>query len=314
MNRLVRVGLEVVVVLALLGGVYWFYVLDDAVPETSNVQLDIAAWRALVRDDAAQLPSEIRVEFVGRDLIPFAAVEAGGAFEPYTMARTAFQVNGAVGGVVIDSGMDKALAESLQREGQREYDERAYARVIAAMGNAVRVAVTHEHPDHIGGGARFPVPERLAERLAITGPQLEGLRALAPGGAVPPALAKVKPIALSAPVRIAPGVVMIPADGHTPGSVMFYVRAWGGRELLFIGDVAWTMSNIRKPALRPRIVQDFFMTPAESRAKVAAQVRALHELSKAEPALIIVPSHDNTYIEHLIATGVMRQRFLVEAP
>jgi glyoxylase-like metal-dependent hydrolase (beta-lactamase superfamily II) len=314
MNRLVRIGLEVVVVLALLGGVYWYYVLDEAVPEASNAQLDITAWRALVRDDAAQLPSDIRVEFVGRDLIPFAAVEAGGAFEPYTMARTAFQVNGAVGSVVIDFGMDKVLAESLQREGQREYDERAYARVIAAMGNAVRVAVTHEHPDHIGGVARFPVPERLAERLAITRPQLEGLRPLAPGGAVPPALANVKPIALNAPMRIAPGVVMIPADGHTPGSVMFYVRAWGGRELLFIGDVAWTMSNIRKPALRPRLVQDFFMTPAESRAKVAAQVRALHELSKAEPALIIVPSHDNALLEHLIATGVMRQRFLVEAP
>jgi glyoxylase-like metal-dependent hydrolase (beta-lactamase superfamily II) len=314
MNRLVRIGLEVVVVLALLGAVYWYYVLDDTVPETSSVQLDIASWRALVRDDAAQLPTDIRVEFVGRDLIPYAVVEAGGAFEPYTMARTAFQVNGAVGSVVIDSGMDKALADSLQREGQREYDEKAYGRVIAAMGNAIRVAVTHEHPDHIGGVARFPVPERLAERLAISAPQLEGLRSLAPGGAVPPALANVQPIVLDAPVRIAPGVVMIPAEGHTPGSVMFYVRAWGGRELLFIGDVAWTMSNIRKPALRPRVVQDFFMTPVESRTKVGEQVRALHELSKAEPALIIVPSHDNAYVEHLMATGVMRQRFVVEAP
>lgn len=314
MNRLVRIALEVIVVLALLGGVYWYYVLDGAVPEASSVQLDINAWRELVRDDAAQLPTDIRVEFVGRDLIPFAAVEAGGAFEPYTMARTAFQVNGAVGSVVIDSGMDQALAESLQREGQREYDPAAYKRVIAAMGSAVRVAVTHEHPDHIGGVARFPVPERLAERLAITAPQLEGLRAVATDGAVPPALANVKPIDLSAPQRIAPGVVMIPAEGHSPGNVMFYVRAWGGRELLFVGDVAWALSNIRKPAVRPRLLQDFFMTPAEQRSKVAEQVRALHNLSKAEPALIIVPSHDNSYIEQLITAGVMRQRFLVEAP
>jgi glyoxylase-like metal-dependent hydrolase (beta-lactamase superfamily II) len=304
----------VIVVVALLGAAYWYYVLDDAVPETSSYVLDISTWRALVRDDAAQLPTDIRVEFVGRDLIPFAAVQAGGAFEPYTMARTAFQVNGAVGSVVIDSGMDKTLAESLQRDGQREYDERAYARVIAAMGSAVRVAVTHEHPDHIGGVARFPVPERLAERLAITAPQLAGLRALAPAGVVPPALANVQPIDLKAPMRIAPGIVMIPADGHTPGSAMFYVRMWGGRELLFIGDVAWTLSNIRKPALRPRAVQDFFMSPAESRTKVGEQVRALHNLSKAETGLIIVPSHDNAYLGQLIASGVMRQPFAVDGP
>jgi glyoxylase-like metal-dependent hydrolase (beta-lactamase superfamily II) len=314
MTRVIRIVVEVIAVLALVGLAYWYYALDGAAPESSTYKLDIAGWRELVRDDAAQLPTDIRVEFVGRDLIPFAAVEAGGAFEPYTMARTAFQVNGAVGSVVIDSGMDRGIAESLQREGQREYDERAYERVIAAMGSAVRVAVTHEHPDHMGGVARFPVPERLAERLAITAPQHAGLGALARGGVVPPALANVQPIDLKAPVRIAPGVVMIPADGHTPGSVMFYVRAWGGRELLFIGDVAWTVSNIRKPALRPRVVQDFFMSPSESRTKVGEQVRALHDLSKAEPALIIVPSHDNAYLEHLLAAGVMRQRFIVDAP
>jgi glyoxylase-like metal-dependent hydrolase (beta-lactamase superfamily II) len=308
-KRIVLLGLEVIVVLLLLGAAYWYYVLDGSVGEDTSFKLDIAAWRELVRDDAAQLPSDIRVEFVGRDLIPFAAVEAGGAFQPHTMARTAFQVNGAVGSVIIDSGMDKQLAESLQREGQRVYDERAYGRVLAAMGTAARVAVTHEHADHIGGVARFPEPGKLAPRLALTKPQLDALSTVATGGTVPAAYAQVQPIELSGPVRIAPGVVMIPAGGHTPGSVLFYVRGWGGRELLFIGDVAWSVSNVRKPAVRPRLIQDFFMTPPEQRAKVSAQVRALHALSKAEPALIIVPSHDDTYLAQLIASGVMRERF-----
>ena len=39
---------------------------------------------------------------------------------------------------------------------RRAFDEAAYGRVIAAMGVAAKVAVTHEHPDHIGGVARFP--------------------------------------------------------------------------------------------------------------------------------------------------------------
>lgn len=314
MTRGVRIGLEAIVVLLLLGGAYWYYVLDGAVTDASGYKLDIAAWRQLVRDDAVQLPTDIRVEFVGRDLVPFAAVQAGGAFSPYTMARTAFQVNGAVGSVVIDSGMDKDLAGALQRDEQSVYNERAYARVIAAMGNAARVAVTHEHPDHIGGVARFPVPERLAERLTLTTPQFAALRLFAQGGVVPPALANAEIVDLQQPRRIAPGVVMIPAAGHTPGSVMFYVRMWDGRELLFLGDVAWTISNVRKPALRPRLVQDFFMSPAEERAKVAEQIRALHELAKVEPALVMIPSHDDAYLAQIIASGLIRERFVIDAP
>ena len=32
--------------------------------------------------------------------------------------------------------------------------------------------------------------------------------------------------------------------GYTPGSQMVYVKRADGREILFLGDVAWQMSNI----------------------------------------------------------------------
>jgi glyoxylase-like metal-dependent hydrolase (beta-lactamase superfamily II) len=314
MRRFILIAVEVLVVVGLIGAAYWYYIADGSVPDTSDYALDIAQWRELVREDQVQLVTEIRVEVVARDIVPFAAVQAGGAWRPYTMVRTAFQLNGPTGSVVIDSGMDAAMAKSLQRDGQSIYDEKAYDRVIAAMGNAARVAVTHEHPDHIGGVARFPVPERLAERLTLTKAQFDGLAQISAGGRVAPAFAQMPLTELTGPVRIAAGVVMIPAPGHTPGSVMFYVRTWNGREALFIGDVAWSMSNVRAPAVRPRAVQDFYMTPPEERAKVSAQIRALHELAKKEPALAIIPAHDEDQLNAVMASGLVQPKFTIDPP
>jgi glyoxylase-like metal-dependent hydrolase (beta-lactamase superfamily II) len=206
--------------------------------------------------------------------------------------------------------MDQDIASKAQRGETAAFDQDAYGRVIAAMGVASRVAVTHEHVDHFGGVLRFPLPERLAERLVLTTRQFAGLG----GSTLPPAYAAIAHLDLTAPTRIAPGVVMIPAEGHTPGSAVFYVRLTDGREVLFLGDIAWAISNVRTPAVRPRFVQQFYMSPPEDRTKVAEQIRALHELSKAEPALMMIPSHDGDYFAELIAAGLMKEKFVIDPP
>ena len=314
MGWLGRIGILLLVLIVVAGGAYWYLLADGEVPTDSSYKTDIAAWRALVANDTAELPTEIRVEVVGRDSIPFGIAQAGGGFKPYVMARTAFQLDGPAGSVIIDSGMDKEIAAAAQRGNDVFYDEAAYGRVIAAMGNASRVAVTHEHPDHIGGVARFPVPARLAERLTLTSKQLEGLRLFAPGGLVSTEFANADIRGLDYAERIAPGVVMIPAEGHTPGNVIFYAKLADGREVLFLGDVAWTIANVRTPALRPRLVQDYLMKPPEQRALVAEQIRALHELSLAEPAVIMIPSHDEGHLQELIEDGVVKTQFTIDAP
>lgn len=314
MGWLGRIGIALLVLIVAAGIAFWYLLADGDVPAATNYKTDIESWRALVAGDTAELPNDVRLEVVGADEVPFGIVQAAGGFKPYVMARTAFQLNGPSGSVVIDAGMDKEIATTAQRGRNALYDDAAYARVIAAMGNASRVVVTHEHPDHIAGVARFPVPERLAERLTLTTKQFEGLRLWAPGGVVPPALANATLIEPQLPVRVAPGVVMIPAEGHTPGTVMFYTKLASGAELLFLGDVAWTISNVTKPAIRPRLVQDYVMSPPESRDKVAAQIRALHELSLAEPRLAMIPSHDETHLETLVEAGLIKRTFVIDAP
>jgi glyoxylase-like metal-dependent hydrolase (beta-lactamase superfamily II) len=305
----------VVLALAVVGGAgYWHYIADGAVPERASYEADIGIWRQLVAGDTAELPNEVRVEIVGRDAVPLAAMQAGATFDEYPRVRAAFQVVGPSGSVIVDSTMDKDIAAKAQRGETASFDEAAYERVIAAMGVASKVAVTHEHPDHIGGVARFPVPERLAERLVLARPQYEGMASSAAGGTVPPAYARAQILDLPAPARIAPGVVMIPASGHTPGSVMFFVKLADGREVLFIGDIAWVISNVRDLATRPRFTQQFFMVTSEDRAKVADQIRALHDLSKSEPALVMIPAHDAPLIAQLVTSGLIKERFVVDGP
>lgn len=307
MKWLVRLGVVVVV----LAAIYWFEVLDGAVPSSAAYKTDIAGWRQLVAGDTGQLPTEIRVEIVGRDAVPLAAMQAGASFDPYQRVRASFQLNGPGGSVIIDTAFDKEIAAKAQRA-PAQFDDAAYGRMIAAMGVASKVAVTHEHADHIGGVARFPVPERLAERLVLTHAQYEGMGRATVDGKVPAAYAASQ-IDLPGPTRIAPGVVMIPAPGHSPGSVMFFVKLADGKEVLFIGDIAWVLSNIKDLTMRPRFTEQFFMGP-EDRGAVGDEVRALHDLSVAEPALIILPAHDAPLIQQAVASGLIKEQFQIDGP
>src|SRR5262245_30474693 len=96
-NRSRRVGMRwligLVVVAAVAAAGWWYYVADGAVPTQANYKTDVAGWRALIAEDTAQLPTEIRVEIVGKDSVPLAAMQAGAPFDEYPRVRAAFQVN-----------------------------------------------------------------------------------------------------------------------------------------------------------------------------------------------------------------------------
>ena len=76
-----------------------------------------------------------------------------------------------------------------------------------------------------------------------------------------------------------------------------------GRELLFVGDIAWRMRNIETGKGRPRLVSDLLLR--EARDTVFEELNMLKALHEAEPDLLIVPGHDIEAVDALIASGAM---------
>ena len=110
--------------------------------------------------------------------------------------------------------------------------------------------------------------------------------------------ANVQPRILgSAPVAVAPGVVVIPApSSHTPGSQLIYVRLANGRELLFAGDNSSFAQNWQELRGRSRLVETWFAP--ENRAEVFAWLKTIRALKAQAPSLVVVPGHDWEWLEN----------------
>lgn len=296
------------VALAALAGFAWYFVLDGSAPARAEGTFDLAAYRALVASDApVTLPTEVRVEIVGGAPRPALAVQAG-AMGQREIVYSSFQILAPGGGAIIDAPVDRALGEAMTGKGF-SFSDTAYARVTAAMSGAATIVVTHEHPDHIAAIARHPQPASIAPQLRLTPLQRDALAPLAQDGGLDPAIADAPTLSLAGPTRIAPGIVMVPAAGHSPGSVLLYVRT-AAREYLFIGDVAWAMSNIRDLRGRPRFLRWIVRGVDPDRPAVLRQLRALHDIAAAEPGLVIIPAHDAVYLRELVGQSILSEGFV----
>jgi len=302
-----------IVVLAALGAFAWWALFDAAAPARAEGEFDIAAYRALVANDAPEtLPTEVRVEFVGESQAPSFAAEAGAFSGQRTFSYNAFQIAAPGGATIIDAAVDRATLDSMSR-GEGSFSDESYARVLDAMTSSAHVMITHEHLDHVMAIARHPDPEALAPYLRLTRPQLDGLPEHAIDAALAPSIAAVETIDLSTPQRIAPGIVAVAAPGHSPGTAVIYARTTT-REYLFIGDIAWVMSSIENLRGRPRFIRWIMPGVDPGRDAVLRQLRALHDLTAAEPALVIVPAHDDSYLRGLVENGALTEEFVAAPP
>lgn len=306
------IGLLVVV--AALAGSAWYFALDAAAPARADGVFDIAAYRALVANDAPDtVPTEVRVDFVAESQAPSFAAEAGAFDGMRTFSYNSFQIVAPGGDIVIDGAVDRATLDAMS-DGKGSFSEPTYDDVLAAMSRAAHVMITHEHLDHVMAIARNPEPAQLAPRLLLTRAQLDGLPQNAINGQLAPEIAAVAPSDFTTPQRIAPGVVAQAAPGHAPGEIVIYVRSVG-REYLFIGDIAWAIDSVRDARGRPRFIRWIMPGVDPDRPAVLRQLRALHDLAVAEPALVIVPAHDDRYLRgELVASGALKEGFTGGGP
>lgn len=215
------------------------------------------------------------------------------------------------GVVLVDTGLHAHAAESVRRaygpvlgsifRGLRPapetFEQQLLARGISA--ETVRLVVmTHLHADHTGGMALLPNAEFIcsaAERDLARRPRsaLNGYV-----GAHLPAEARMRLVDLDSDGTPLPpfsgGAIDVLGDGsmrlvstpgHTRGHCSVLLRGAGGRDVLLVGDAAYTLRSIRDGRLPAFTASDRLAT------------RTLHELkafADAAPDTLLVPTHDPT--------------------
>ncbi len=158
------------------------------------------------------------------------------------------------------------------------------------------VVLTHAHWDHVSGLDSLPgVPVwvNAAERAFLTEessrvPALGGLRDREyatyefDGG---PYLGFPR----SHDVWGDGSIVLVPAPGHTPGSIVAFITLSSGRRYALLGDLVWQNEGVDLPAERPwlmrRIIGENDGLVRESIVRVAA-------LHRRFPEIAMVPAHD----------------------
>lgn len=296
-----RLAILVVVLLAMFGGAVWWLFYDTGPGPRGTYTIDMAAIRAAAASVPGPLPDHIELEVISRDSVPRIAMVAGTDWAPTDLARTSYRVVSPAGSVVIDTGYDEANARASKAD---TYDRGAYRRMLAALDRASAIVITHEHGDHVGGLLSDPLLMRVLPHVLIPPAQADSPQSPKWPDAARSWLPKFDYQGIKA---IAPGVVLIKAPGHTPGSQMIYVRLANGREYLFTGDVSSMADNVGLQRQRSRYVT--WMISGDDRGAVAAELVALDAARKANPGLILVPGHDGAAIDGLAAKGLLVRGF-----
>ncbi len=281
-----RLNILLFVLLLLFGVPYYWLLIDNRPGNAVAKPISIGQLRALAAAKPGFAPIQVEVELVAYRRLPGALFVAGNGIKRRLIGVMVWRlpVPGS-GPVVIDSGMN---AEAAKAMGMERFSPEAWTKVEQALDEASQIVITHEHADHLGGVVSLGRRD-LLERVRFNPQQLPGNRwtdLLAwPQGDLPQ-----PSINGTAPVAIAPGVVVIPAASHTDGSQMVFVRLADGREFLFTGDIATMAQSWQELRARSRLIGDH-LAP-ESRGEVFAWLKTIRALKAQSPGLIVLPGHD----------------------
>jgi N-acyl homoserine lactone hydrolase len=84
-------------------------------------------------------------------------------------------------------------------------------------------------------------------------------------------------------------VVVVPAPGHTPGSVVVFVALPSGKRYALLGDLVWQREGITLPAERPWLPRFLLEEDTEQVREAITRIAAIHA---RYPEIELVPAHD----------------------
>jgi glyoxylase-like metal-dependent hydrolase (beta-lactamase superfamily II) len=309
MKVLKWLGYTVLVLIIISIPAYWWLAIESHTPSSAHYSIDMTAVRRLADAGVVDLPVEIRVETIGHLLAPETFVIAGGGWRNLDMPVSAYEIVYKDHAAIVDTAFNADVAKQM---GASVFDDAAYARLGGAFSTAQVIIVTHEHPDHVGGLLAQPNLKDLMAKARFTQVQVTEMKKAM--REAPVSKLNVSPTVFDGyqgiddePYQtVAPGVVLIKAPGHTPGSQMVYVKRADGQEILFLGDVAWQMRNIEEVRERARLVTWLI---GEDREVVMGEFVELHRLLTAEPNLNMMPGHDSAELTRFLKAGLLTKGF-----
>lgn len=234
------------------------------------------------------------------------AYRGGGFADKRQFGMGAILVHHPLGCLIFDTGFGKDVDQHvkttplLMRLTSSYTKETTVAEQLQAAGigrdDILGVVLTHAHWDHVSG-----LPDLPGIPVLVSQAELEYIHSGDHGAKLARSFHDVSwrqyrysggPYAgfdRSLDVFGDGSVVLVPAGGHTPGSVIAFIATSDGKRYALVGDLVWQREGVELPAERPWISRQ--MVDMDS-ARVRQLVTQLHALKQANPDLLIVPAHD----------------------
>lgn len=223
------------------------------------------------------------------------------------MLHTSYLLKHPQGNVLVDAGLSSLGREDVARfpfvrRLMMNYGDRGAGSLRAGLASAGNpdikyVILTHVHWDHTSGLRDLEKPRVLMspediafsrqpglEEGTVMANHLEGAE-ITPVNWDGPA---VENFTASHDVFGDGSVVLVRMPGHTPGSLGVLVSRVKGRRLLFVGDTAWSLDAVAIPSHKLKLMS--FVD--HDAAGLSEALWRLHHLSKRDPDMLIVPTHD----------------------
>jgi glyoxylase-like metal-dependent hydrolase (beta-lactamase superfamily II) len=230
---------------------------------------------------------------------------------PYAMTHPSFVLEWADGRILlVDTGMPPEEAASfgkpLEWMAGAAPMEPIGALATQLGGDRERVAgvvFTHLHSDHVGGlaglcaGRTKPLPVFMTEAQSERPNHTDrgGRRAIDEAGCARGTVVAGEALR---PVPGFPGVLIVPAAGHTPGSEIVLVMLADGRGWALLGDIANAVDGVLHDVPKPPLYS--LLIVPEDGVRLGELRRWLAALND-EQHLGLLPAHDGL---HLRASGV----------
>lgn len=228
------------------------------------------------------------------------AYRGGALSERRDFAMTAVLVEHPKGNVLIDTGLGRSVEEQLalmplsfraitNLERSKSAAEQLGGRSVAL------VLPTHAHWDHVSGLDELPgVPVRVPATEHAFIARDHWLTAVARRAGI----ARYSTYDFNGPAYLGfpqshdlygdGSIVIVPAPGHTPGSVIIFVTL-PERRYAFVGDLVWQLEGITLREERPWITRG---KGDVDEAKVRENILRMAALASRFPELVLIPAHD----------------------